>query len=379
VDDNHARLASATHILVLCPVLLPESINRTSEYCSNTSPDKTLPVSWLYAVKFDAELSEESRAGAVSIMELKLVSELLDCDLARRGRNVRGRRLLADGVAGLDYKPDDTNKGDMVCPPGLTLGGGDCTAYEGVMQLILEQTVNGEAAKQDLLFGIRGTMQKEDFPQVDGIVAVWYLEPELSDVAAIEEDNGSEGSVDAVGAGVSEGAVVAFAALGIFVFGALMLAVYRLRGSTSHADGSLTLEGGGSNATGIDSCGSNPISPFSAMLPKAYMLHDQDTMSAILEGDSDSESRAQSSVFISEGGYTSDGDSHQDSLYATHINPVLGAQKLDDDNLEADREFLFDTSMDLDEVASIDDRVLRTASTGPDDLTVKRGTPTRHL
>lgn len=363
----------SSHPLLVRPVRSLSKIRSrilSPEFCADTSPDKELQVRWLYAVEFEPELSEDGKTSAISIMELKLVSELLDCDPARRrGRNVRGRLLLTEGVAGLDYKPDDVRSGEISCPSNST-----CTSYIGIMTLYLEQTVNGEASKQDLLFGIRDSMQKTDFPQVDGIAAVWYLEPELSGKSGIEEGGGEEGTNSTVGPAVSEGAVVAFAALGLFVFAALTLAVYRVRSNRSGEDGALTIQAG-STATGVDSYPSKAISPFSAMLPKAYALHDPDTMSAILEGDSDSDSRAQSSVIVSDGGYTSDGDSQQDSLYTQTISPVLGAQKFDDDNLENDRAFLFET--DTDDAESIHRALRTTYTTGTDDQTVKRGTPTK--
>jgi hypothetical protein len=359
---------------VISIVSLFETILPFSEFCSNTSPDKMIPVRFVYAVEFEANLSEKDRKDAVSIMEVQLASDVLDCDLERRGRMVRGRELLTDGVAGLDYKPDDTMRGSMVCP---TSGGprSNCTTYNGIMSLFLEQTVDGEAARQEVLFGVRDTMQKSDFPQVDGIVALWYLEPELSDVSGIEDGNNGDSTVGGDSQSFSEGVVAAFAALGIFVFAALTLAVYRFRGNRhAEEDGALTIAAG-SEITGIQSHGSKSVSSFSAMLPQAYRMNDQDTMSAILEVDSDSDSRAQSSVIVSDGGYTSDGDSLQDSVYTSHADPVLGAQKIDDDNLENDRAFLFES--DLENTASID-MALTSASTGPDDLTVLRGTPTKH-
>lgn len=370
--STHPQPSFFTCIFSLIFTLKPST--SLLEFCSGASPDKSINVRFVYALEFEAGLSEQNKTGAVSIMELKLVSDLLDCDLARRERNVRGRELLSDGVAGLDYKPEDTKRGTMVCPSGGG-NGSRCDTYNGIMTLFLEQTVNGEAAKQDLLFGVRDTMQKSDFPQVDGIVAVWYLEPELSDVSGIEDDTGSDSAIDANRLGISAGVVVAFAALGVFVFAALTLAVYRFRGNRhSQEDGALTIAAG-SDVTGIHSHGSKSTSSFSAMLPQAYRMNTQDTMSAILEVDSDSDSRAQSSVIVSDGGYTSDGDSLQDSVYTSHIDPVLGAQKVDDDNLENDRAFLFES--DLEDTESID-RALTSASTGPDDLTVLRGTPTKH-
>jgi hypothetical protein len=334
-----------------------------------------LEVRFVYAIEFAAGITENDKNSLVPILELQLASDLLDCDLARRGRNVRGRELLTEGVAGLDYKPADAKSGTMACPSG---GGGNssrCDTYDGIMTMFLEQTVNGEAAKQDLLFGVRDTMQKTDFPQVDGVVAVWYLEPDLTDISGIEDDSGADGAIGGSSPGFSEGVVVAFATLGIFVFAALTLAVYRFRGNRHAEDDGVLTIGAGSDVTGIQSNGSKPMSSFSAMLPQAYRMNDQDAMSAILEVDSDSDSRAQSSVIVSDGGYTSDGDSLQDSVYTSHISPVLGAQKVDDDNLENDRAFLFET--DLEDTESID-QVLTSASTGPDDLTVLKGTITKH-
>ena len=322
-----------------------------SEYCENVSSDKSINVTWLYAVEFKPSLSEEEMDAAVRIMELQLVSEVMSCnDPTRKQRN---RRLLMDGVAGLDYMPRDTKREDAVCFSNSSIGG-LCSTYDGIMELHLEETVEDRAGMNDLLFQVQSTMQRTDFPAVPEIVKVWYLGPEVAGVSGITGD--SPKSIDATPtsqSSVPSGVVAAFSALGFFVFVALMIGMFRVRGNRTE-EGSLTIDPGSalSGSTNNTSSKQPSISPFSAMLPTAYNLHDPETMSAILEGDSDSESRAQSSVIVSEGGFTSDGDSIVDeSMYTTtNLDPVLGAQKMEDE-LDEDRAFLFE---DDPEVSSID-------------------------
>jgi hypothetical protein len=193
-------------------------------------------------------------------------------------------------------------------------------------------------------------------------VKVWYLGPEIAGVSGVA--GGSPTSVDVnppSQTSVSLGAVAAFSVLGLFAFVALMIGMFRVRGSKAE-DGTLTIEPGSAMTTSTNNSSANKASgsPFSAMLPQAYNLHDPEAMSAILEGDSDAESRAQSSVIVSEGGFTSDGDSiADDCVYTTsNLGPVLGAQKTEDD-VEEDGALLFE---DDPEISSIDKAQNRTSA-----------------
>jgi hypothetical protein len=297
-------------------------------------------------------MSEEEIAEAMSMVELKLVSELMTCNEPMR-RLFRHRKMLADGVAGLDYMPRDKKQGDVMCFSNSSLGG-TCDTYNGRMQLYLEKSVNGQNIINELLINIQSVMEKADFPTVAGIVKVWYLSPEMNAVAEANADNlpGNNGQANIIESSYSKtGIVVSFSLLG-FVFVALMFGMFRKR--DTGGDASLTIDPSAITIASESSATKPSISPFSAMLPQAYSLHDPETMSAILEGDSDAESRAQSSVIVSDGGFTTDGDSLvDDSMYtSSNIHPVLGAQKVDEDNVDDDRIFLFEN--DGEEVSSID-------------------------
>ena len=304
-------------------------------------------------------MTDKQKTESVSIMELKLVSEILDCNQAvlPGKRFIRNRHLFEDGIAGLNYMPLDAKNDDVVCFADSTVGG-VCETYFGRMELYLQEDADEQVAINNLLYSIRNTMQRSDFPAVDGIVQVWYLEPELNDISGISD--ASDVIMDnkpPIDGSFSTGTMIAFAALGVFVFAALILGAFRMR--RSEHDGISTL-GPGSAMTGSamttpnDSYGSKPPASFSAMGPNSYKLDESDAMSCIPEGDSDSESRYACSVIVSDGGYTSDGDSHMDdSLYPRHFDPVLGAHKIDEDNMDTDRDLLFENVENYDDISSI--------------------------
>ncbi|KAG7340069.1 hypothetical protein IV203_006473 [Nitzschia inconspicua] len=331
----------------------------TTDLCPGVPVDKVTEVTWIYAVEFRPAVPQETMNAVINVLELQLVSELNFCGDTSRKNMIR-RRLLMDGVAGLDYMPRDTQRMDEEClsNDNETISG-ICNTYDGRMNLYLEQSANEEAVINEIRFNIQSVMQRTDFAVLPEVVRVWYVGPEISAVSEInrggDDDQPPAGSQE-FNSSISTGGVVAFAALGFFVFGALMLGVFRVRGRNAAVDGTLTIE---PDSTITKNAGDPPtpsskISPFSAMLPKAYNLHDPETMSAILEGDSDSDSRADvGSIIVSEGGFTTDGEEStiDGSVYTSKVKPVLGAHKTDEDDAPNDSVLLFE---DDNELASID-------------------------
>lgn len=276
-------------------------------------------------------------------MELKLVSDVFTCNQESRSRRLYpDRRLQLDGVSGLDYMPLDAKNEDIVCFSGSNSTSPIiCETYFGRMFMYLQSDTDKNMALIDMLYSIQNTMQKKDFPSIDAITRVWYIEPELKEASGISD--GSDLMPDnstSVDNSFSAGALTAFAALGVFVFAALALGIFRMR--RSPPSGISTIEHTSRITTYSNSQFESRHSTFSSMLPTSLRL--DDTMSAIIEGDSDSE-KCQGSVIVSEGGYTSDGDSQHHTMnvmFHSNLEPVLGAQKIDDDNLDIDRDLLFD-------------------------------------
>ena len=179
-------------------------------------------------------------------------------------------------------------------------------------------------------------MQRSDFPAVDGIKRVWYLDPDLNEISGISDGDGILDRQPPVDTSFSTGTMIAFAALGVFVFAALVLGAFRMRRNETDV---ITQFGDSTMA------GSEQKSTFSAMLPNSYKLDDAEGMSAIPEGSSDTDSRYNCSVILSEGGYTSDGDSHVgDPSFPTNFDNVLGTNKSDEDDLQIDNEMLFENN-----------------------------------
>merc|ERR1712194_331001 len=142
--------------------------------------------------------------------------------------------------------------------------------------------------------GIRDTMQRDDFPTIDGIVQVWYLDPTLegADVAGISDTDTTKPKPK-VEASFSTGTMIAFAALGLFVFAAIVLGAFRIRrngndGVTAFDQSTIT---GSAMTTTNDSYATKQSAGFSAILPNSYTLDNARGMSAIPEGSDDSESR----------------------------------------------------------------------------------------
>ena len=178
-----------------------------------------------------------------------------------------------------------------------------------------------------------------------GVEKVRYLAPSLNEAAALE---GGSTSLQSGRNNNNNSDVAVLVGVGSVFLIVAVLAAYRFR-KTTDKDPALTVTG--SQITGVDSNlsgGSGPASPpspFSAMLPTAYRLNDSDTMSAILEGDSDS-NQSRSDIIVSDSGYTDDDSRDQSYLHALSNDPVLGAQKMDEyDDDDDDDDYLFDTGM----------------------------------
>jgi len=308
----------------------------TAVFCPEVSPDKEVLVNWIYAVEFLPELTTEEKSIAVTIMELKLVSELLECSSVALPGKLRNRHLLEvleEGIAGLNYMPLDAKNDDIVCFFSNSTSDGVCETYFGRMEIYLQEDTIEQIAINKILYAIRDTMQRSDFPAVDGIKRVWYLDPNLNEISGIADGDGISDRQPPVDTSFSTGTMVAFAALGVFVFAALVLGAFRMRRNETD----VITQFGDSTMSGWEQ-----KSSFSAMLPNSYKLDDADGMIAIPEGSFDSDSRYNGSVILSEGGYTSDGDSHAgDPTFPTNFDNVLGANKSDEDDLQLDNELLF--------------------------------------
>lgn len=305
-------------------------------FCPEVSPDKEVLINWIYAVEFLPEMTTEEKSIAVTIMELKLVSELLKCNEVALPGKLRHRHLFEDSIAGLNYMPLDAKNDDVVCFFSNSTSDGVCETYFGRMEMYLQEDTIEQIAINNMLYAIRDTMQRSDFPAVDGIVRVWYLDPDLNGIAGISDGGGILDKQPPVDTSFSAGTMIAFAALGVFVFATLVLGAFRMRRNENDVIttfGESTIMGSEQTAT------------FSAMLPNSYKLDDPDGMSAIPEGDSDSDSRYNCSVILSDGGYTSDGDSHvDDPSFPTNFDNALGANKSDEDDLQIDSEMLFENN-----------------------------------
>ena len=287
-------------------------------------------------------MTNEEKLQTVTIMELKLVSEILQCNsqVALPGKRfVRHRHLSEDGVAGLNYLPLDARNDNVVCFFSNTnnTDGGVCETYFGRMEMYLEEDADENIAITNMLYKIRDTMQRNDFPAVDGIARVWYLDPTLGEVDGIAEDgiivnDSPPGDSDSY----STGTMIAFAALGIFVFAAIILGAFRMRRRenedvvTYYEHSTVT----GPATTPNDSYGAKQAGTF--VLPSSYQLD------AVPEDDD--ESRYNCSVIISDGGFTSDGESREgDPAFATQLDNVLASETEEEDDMNNDMLFQNDT------------------------------------
>ncbi len=280
-------------------------------------------------------MSVEEKAQAVTIMELKLVSELLECNnqVALPGK-LRNRQLSEDGVAGLNYLPLDAKNDNVVCFYSDTNStGGVCETYFGRMEMYLTANTVEEVAITSMLYKIRDVFQRTDFPAVDGIIRVWYLDPQLDGVDGIVDGGVVIGDgTPPSDSSYSTGTMIAFAALGISVFVALVLGAFRMRRNEN--DVITTFD----QSTVTGSAKTPNTGAF--VLPNSYKLDDADGMRAIPEDDDDADSRYNCSVIVSDGGFTSDGDSREgDPSFRANFDNVLGNNNEEDDDLNNDMLF----------------------------------------
>jgi hypothetical protein len=225
------------------------------------------------------------------------------------------------------------------------------------MDLYLTEDANDAVAILEARKAIFALMSETNGSLVTGVESVEYLGPDLTDTSAAQGDSSKNVNYES-DQSLDSGFAVLVAVGSFFVFVA-MFAAYRYKRSDDNKDGPSTIAAG-SHITGASSTmsgSSGPISPFSAMLPDAYQLNEPNTMSAILEDNSDSASHSQSrssDIMISDCGYTTEEDSHDQSYLQSFTNddPILGAQKMD--SCESEEDYLFDTgdiSFDLPAVS----------------------------
>ena len=108
----------------------------------------------MYAVEFLSNITEERMSESMITMELKLVSEVLNCNDLPSRKFFRHRRLVGDGVAGLDYMPLDTKNEDVLCFSNSTADG-VCKTYFGHMVLYLEKDADEQVEINNMLYYIR--------------------------------------------------------------------------------------------------------------------------------------------------------------------------------------------------------------------------------
>lgn len=278
-------------------------------------------INWIYAVEFEPDLSNEEKSQAVAILELKLVSEILQCNaetpIALPGKRFVRRHLVEDGIAGLNYMPLDARNENVVCyfSDNNSTSSGVCETYFGRMEMYLQAEADEEFAKTSMLYKIRDAMQRTDFPGVEGIARVWYLDPDLGGVDGIS--GGGTITDGPVNGSYSTGTMIAFAALGVSVFAALVLGAFRMRKSEDDV------------ITNFDSTTGGESKQGAFVMPNSYKLD------SVPESDDDS--RYNGSVIVSEGGFTSDGDSQLgDAAYSSNYDNVLGSNTEDDDDMNND-------------------------------------------
>jgi hypothetical protein len=245
------------------------------------------------------------------------------------------------------------------CPFQLT-NANECLLYGGNMTIYLQEGANPE----EVTLLVRKLIRElsNNWSGSSGVIRAKYLGP-------TEGDETDQNSFQfETGAGDSETlntSVVTIVALSSFVLILGMVAAYRYRrtGRDGKDEGVLTLAAG-SDLTPVDSNLSDATSSnksFSGMMPLAYRTdHEIDLsgMSAILEGDSDSQSNG-SDIYLSEAGYSHSEDdsisqqseSKFSRMQSLSNHPVLGAQKMVEDDEEDD--FLFDTGASQAKAASM--------------------------
>jgi hypothetical protein len=217
------------------------------------------------------------------------------------------------------------------------------------MTLYLQEGVDHE----DVSLAVR-TMIRElinAWVDFEGVIQARYIGPSLEDAG---DQNGFQFEAGADDPETLNTSVVTIVALSSIALILGMVAAYRYRraGRGGKDEGELTLAAG-SSLTPTDSNlseGTSSNKSFSGMMPVAYRTDhevDMSGMSAILEGDSDSADG--SDIYLSEAGYSHSEDdsmSHQSEskfsrMQSLSNHPVLGAQKMVDD--EEEEDFLFDT------------------------------------
>lgn len=227
------------------------------------------------------------------------------------------------------------------------------------MNLYLEPGSDIDIAVYEARYAIRETMINSLpylLDELFGITNVEYLAPNLNSTTAAVESNTGIDDNNREESSLSAGLVVlvSFASLSVLLF---LLSGYRYKrrqhGEEEKEAREAQTLASGSQITGINSNLSADATtitfhhdggegdhsfPTGTMLPmydRTANLHISETMSAILENDSDADSFANRSagIVVSEGGYTegsSNDASYMQSLQMLIDEPVLGAHRMGD-------------------------------------------------
>ena len=219
-----------------------------------------------------------------------------------------------------------------------------CFRVRGLMDIYLVPDAKTDVAIFETRKAIRDLMRKSDGLGVTELDKVEYLAPTLSDTFSFDQD-----STNSFELGDKDGqrgpALIALVAIVSPLLLAFAAAAYYKQGG-----GKLTIDPKGSELTNVSSNlsgGESAVSPVSGMAPDAYALNVQDTMSAIIEGNSDSFCQDSSEeIIVSDSGYTDEDSreiSYMHNMQSDSIDPVVGAKKMEDHS--EDKDFLLDVDL----------------------------------
>jgi len=213
---------------------------------------------------------------------------------------------------------------------------------------MLKEEADSDIAVFEIRKAVQSAMSKTASFSIPKVASIEYLSPDLSSPSSAETtDKGESNSLEGGKDGASSTVSVLSAIGGLFVVVA-MVAAYRMRKDKVDSRsivGPSTVLGESSQSAGDGSPRSG--GPYGGMLHGAYQLGGSFGMNTILE---DNLSRGSSEIIVSDGGYTDD-DSSRDQSYAFSVvhddSSMLGARGAmplcdhnDDD--DGDDEVLFD-------------------------------------
>eukprot|EP00934_Nitzschia_sp_Nitz4_P000964 Nitzschia sp. Nitz4//scaffold166_size90379//74449//76459//NITZ4_005070-RA/size90379-augustus-gene-0.17-mRNA-1//-1//CDS//3329538235//964//frame0 len=298
----------------------------TAVFCDGyDATSQVSALNWTYAVTMEDGTSVQDVLTAVETFEPLLLTqmiELLQCNQSDYG------------IIGMDVLPDDTILGEE-CPD--TTSSLPCFVFQGSMDIYLEEEADESIAILESRRFIQNLLEEVGAVDVDNVVDIEYLSPDLSDTSPITGNEGGDRDATLGGDNRSVTVPVILSVGALFVaFAVVGAARYRRR--ENDLDGPTIASGGPSVATGNESGLTHDYD--SNFLPGAYQTGTA-TMSAIPEDSSDSARNTNTSLIISDCGYTDD-SSRDMSFVNTVLNedPTLGARGIDD--YEHDDDYIFD-------------------------------------